>query len=597
MSERNYYVLCDDNCKFLSMSKEQILAAIAEATGKTVSNVDDAFITKIKEQNAGTAVKIWLGTQAEYNALVANGMLEADTIYCTSDEDEIKLIQSSVEELKNMVDVLKCRYGVCDTSRMTPAKTIALDGFELEVGAIVGVYFRNGIMFVNTETTKTTLNVNNTGAYPVIDCFTMSIVENEYRSTTSAHLVFQFNGTYWVLLNPSYEKLKPSIGDTVATINTKTKPWWLPCDGSNVDYDEYTQLCNLLKKKWGEGKCVSLSDGEGETIVDIAHNPATGLYVAVGNAALNTGAVIYEITDDLENIFLSKNESITTDMTVNAMCQGNGYFVAVGNSGRALIRNKNNVWNEYTIGSTAANFVGIVYRNGRYVALALESGVAVIYHAITPTGTWTKVATPASSSVTSACDITVDEKGVFYICCQFMNIGFSVYSTSDPTGTWSNLASTSVSASPLAKPTGIAVYNGLVLVCGYDEENDQSYIVGSKDGFATNALYQVMSSARLRKIRYMDGTFAACGEWYVGETTQNCLYYSRTPETALSWDRKVLATSIDGLASVYNVELVNHHVCACGQLDEAGWIGDIYTAQLPDLNSGEYLTTYIRAKE
>lgn len=30
MSERNYYVLCDDNCRFEGMTKEQIYDAIAE---------------------------------------------------------------------------------------------------------------------------------------------------------------------------------------------------------------------------------------------------------------------------------------------------------------------------------------------------------------------------------------------------------------------------------------------------------------------------------------------------------------------------------------------------------------------------------------
>ena len=51
MSERNYYVLCDDNCRFESMTKEQIIAAIAEATGHTPEDIDAAFITRIKEQN------------------------------------------------------------------------------------------------------------------------------------------------------------------------------------------------------------------------------------------------------------------------------------------------------------------------------------------------------------------------------------------------------------------------------------------------------------------------------------------------------------------------------------------------------------------
>lgn len=64
-----YYVLNDDDCRYESMTKEQILAAIAEVTGSTPTSIDDAFITKVKEQNAGAALKFWLGTRAEYNAL------------------------------------------------------------------------------------------------------------------------------------------------------------------------------------------------------------------------------------------------------------------------------------------------------------------------------------------------------------------------------------------------------------------------------------------------------------------------------------------------------------------------------------------------
>lgn len=69
MSDRNYYVLCDDNCRFEGMTKEQIIAAIAEATGTTPTQIDDAFITKIKEQNANAATKLWVGTKAQYNAI------------------------------------------------------------------------------------------------------------------------------------------------------------------------------------------------------------------------------------------------------------------------------------------------------------------------------------------------------------------------------------------------------------------------------------------------------------------------------------------------------------------------------------------------
>lgn len=78
MSERNYYVLCDDNCRFEGMTKEQIFDAIAAATGVTPTPVDEAFITKVKEQNAQTNLKFWKGTTAQFNALETK---DRDTIY------------------------------------------------------------------------------------------------------------------------------------------------------------------------------------------------------------------------------------------------------------------------------------------------------------------------------------------------------------------------------------------------------------------------------------------------------------------------------------------------------------------------------------
>lgn len=70
MSDKNFYVLGDDNCKYEGMSKEQIIATIQEAisTG-TIPELDAGVITKIKEQNKQRALSFWVGSQAEYNAI------------------------------------------------------------------------------------------------------------------------------------------------------------------------------------------------------------------------------------------------------------------------------------------------------------------------------------------------------------------------------------------------------------------------------------------------------------------------------------------------------------------------------------------------
>lgn len=95
-NERKYYVLCANNCKFESMTKEQILAAIAEATGATVTDIDGAFITKIKELNKGEALTFWRGTTAEYNALPEK---YDDCIYIKTDDTEIKDMTQAFEDM------------------------------------------------------------------------------------------------------------------------------------------------------------------------------------------------------------------------------------------------------------------------------------------------------------------------------------------------------------------------------------------------------------------------------------------------------------------------------------------------------------------
>lgn len=114
--ERKYYVLCGDNCKFESMTKEQIIAAIAEATGNTPTNIDDAFITKIKESNANNALKFWVGTQAEYNALES---VEPNVFYIFTDGDEMQTVERIAEETAETVateisnEALAQMQGIC----------------------------------------------------------------------------------------------------------------------------------------------------------------------------------------------------------------------------------------------------------------------------------------------------------------------------------------------------------------------------------------------------------------------------------------------------------------------------------------------------
>ena len=94
MSERKYYCFCGSNCKYETMTKEQILAAITQAVESgVISDVDTGFVTKIKEQNAGGYVSFWVGTTAQYNALAGK---DPNCMYILNDD-------TSGDDLKNWI--------------------------------------------------------------------------------------------------------------------------------------------------------------------------------------------------------------------------------------------------------------------------------------------------------------------------------------------------------------------------------------------------------------------------------------------------------------------------------------------------------------
>lgn len=111
--ERNYYVLCENNCKFPAMTKEQILTAIEQAisTGE-IKDVDTGFVTRLKEQNANKALIFWIGTTAEYNALTEK---KENCFYILTDDTTDDDINASLNEIKNDVSVIGETVGKLNT--------------------------------------------------------------------------------------------------------------------------------------------------------------------------------------------------------------------------------------------------------------------------------------------------------------------------------------------------------------------------------------------------------------------------------------------------------------------------------------------------
>lgn len=104
MIEPTKYVLCSTNCKYPAFTAEEVLALLQYAIdNKSLEGIasDTGFITKLKEINSNKAVKLWLGTQAEYAALETK---EQDTLYIFTDDSTSADLEAIVNEAKSAAE-------------------------------------------------------------------------------------------------------------------------------------------------------------------------------------------------------------------------------------------------------------------------------------------------------------------------------------------------------------------------------------------------------------------------------------------------------------------------------------------------------------
>ncbi len=99
MSTPKVYALCGTNCRYETLTKEQILTAIANAVENgDIGDIDAGFITTIKEQNGGEGLRFWVGTMAAYNALAE---IDADMLYIITDDTTLGEIEEILQELQD----------------------------------------------------------------------------------------------------------------------------------------------------------------------------------------------------------------------------------------------------------------------------------------------------------------------------------------------------------------------------------------------------------------------------------------------------------------------------------------------------------------
>lgn len=104
-------------------------------------------------------------------------------------------------------------YGTSSTASGTAAKTASITGFtsdKLVTGTIVGVKFTNA----NTNTSAT-LNVSSTGAKSIR---TYNATPTTGQITAGMIAIFQYDGTYWVHINPATPTV--AIANNLTTTST-----------------------------------------------------------------------------------------------------------------------------------------------------------------------------------------------------------------------------------------------------------------------------------------------------------------------------------------------------------------------------------------
>lgn len=99
-----FYVTREDGVKIEGLTKEQIYELINGTTGEVPEGVDEAFITKLKEVNKGENSSVWIGTNAEYNAIQTK---DDNTLYVITDDTYYEDVQNSLNELDDRMGTVE----------------------------------------------------------------------------------------------------------------------------------------------------------------------------------------------------------------------------------------------------------------------------------------------------------------------------------------------------------------------------------------------------------------------------------------------------------------------------------------------------------
>lgn len=191
MSTPTVYVICDQNCKFEGMTKEQILTAIAQAVASgEIKDVDTGFVTTIKTIT-GTPLKFFVGEQATYDALSEEEKRNLFAIITndTTKEGILTALDNLRTDLDQVVDNFewymqaiasgeiaanKANSLVCEKNVIELEENSSVFSFNFELGYhyIIDVKLKNGascVIVANTYENNSKIFVSSSLAMVSID--------------------------------------------------------------------------------------------------------------------------------------------------------------------------------------------------------------------------------------------------------------------------------------------------------------------------------------------------------------------------------------------------------------------------------------------
>lgn len=218
-----------------------------------------------------------------------------------------------------------------------------------------------------------------------------------------------------------------------------------------------------------------------------------GYWVAVGNS----GAMYY--ATDPAGSWTSNTQSPTKN--IHSVYYANGYWVAVGDDGEIWYKatNPTGAWTTSTMGASA--YYAVIYANGYWVAVG-ENG-QLYYKATDPTGAWTSN-TQGTTSWRCISYGLLNGVGTWVIG----GYAGEIRSRTTLTGTWSTRTSAFGASSAIS---GAAYGANAVVLVGTDTTNGSKYAQYTFDGIT---FYSVCAgnSSNVNTVAYFRNAFIAAGD-------------------------------------------------------------------------------------